>query len=104
MHVEQVFLRFFDRQPVLSATVEIDSACFDSDQPPLRLRGRILKISDMNVESGWYVRQGRHTMSFANDRHRYRFEQVQPGGLWFRAELKPQSHRWVTWVRGVFGV
>jgi hypothetical protein len=103
VQIEHVVLRFFGRRPSLRAKVEIDSADFDSEKPPLRLRGRILELGGFAVLSDLRIKPGRHTMSFANDRHHYRFEMVQSGGFWFQAELRPQSLDWVARIRDTLG-
>jgi hypothetical protein len=73
------------------------------EDPPLRLRGRILELGGASILSNFQLQPGRHTISFANDRHRYRFVMVQAGSDWFNAELRRQPFSWMARLRETLG-
>jgi hypothetical protein len=99
--IEEVSLRFFDRPPAVLAKVEIESDLLFHGQPAALLRGQILEIGGFAVERDLRIRSGKHTMLFANDEYLYRFEMMQPGSSWFRAELTLKPAGLVAKIRKV---
>lgn len=89
--LENVSLRFFDREPAIGAVVEIDPE-FASEKPLSRIRGRILEIGGADVLADLRIQPGAHTIAFADGRQ-YEIELIQQGAHWFTAKLIPRQFK-----------